>query len=80
MMQSHTNISYSQSASRGMNGGFASLLHPRKSIISDKSSVISTGLFNQRFGGIVSLQPSNLAIVVKPSYWETCSEVVFDGV
>ncbi len=79
-MQNHTNISFSKSAVTGMDGGFALLLHPDKSIISDKGSVIFTGLCDQRFGGIVSLQPSFLAIVVKPNSWETCAEMILDGV
>ena len=87
MMQSHTNISRSESASTGNgegleilpSGDVASFLHPRKSIISDKGSVISTGLFTQQCGGLVIFQPLNLAIVVKPNSWEIVSEMVFYG-
>jgi hypothetical protein len=57
----------------------ASFLHPGKSIILDKGSVISTGLFTQQYGGLVIFQPLNLAIVVKPNSWEIVSEMVFDG-
>ena len=46
-MQNHTNFSFSKDAVTGINGGFASFLHPYKSIILEKSPVRFSGLHIQ---------------------------------